>query len=251
MDSGEVKARGRLGGAFFLVLLIFAAVVIDAWFFGGGFLVSAEWRASRGLFTAGVLVVTLLLWLIVLRGSLQRETARTDEAVEVVRGAYWFVPALIAFVLLFATAAVLLGHTLPKYAHELGDQRLDTVPFLLAAAPGPERRGCHPAKATSPDFGEVTLCLPDRVATALPAGAEPAATVFVSGDRTRFGLSPRLYALQAPDEAATAPDPQPPADDSGFNLNEILEQLGVDSPSPDEPAQQPAPTIERGKEKNR
>lgn len=252
----EERARGGLSGSFLLVVLIFIAVVVDVWFFSEGFIVSNDWRANRGVWSGAVLVIAVLLWWMVLNAARRREVApSSDVAVEVVRGANWAFQPIVAFLLLFAASAILLSHTLPKYVHRLDDTERATVPFVIAEAPGPERRGCRPARATSPEFGAVTLCLPDRVASGLSADA----TVYVSGSRSRFGLDPQVYALQGPATPTPTPTPpttpQPTAKDDEFNLDDLLRQAFGDEPAV--PTTEPVPqtTVDvplRGtKDKNR
>ena len=258
--DGEQRARGGLSGSFLLVVLLFAVAVVDQWFFSDGFIVSNDWRANRGVFSIAVLVIAVLLWWMVLNAARRREVApSSDVAVEIVRGSNWAFQPIVAFILLFAAAGIMLGHTLPKYVHRIVDDPVRaTVPFVIAETPGPEKRGCRPAKAKSPDFGDVTLCLPDRVASGLAADA----TVYVSGRRTRFGLDPQTYALEGLATPTPQPEPQPVADDGeDFNLDDLLrdafgDQPALPTPAP-APTSVPAPTttvdieLRGGKDKNR
>jgi hypothetical protein len=238
-----------LSGVFVLVVLLCAVTIVDALFFNGGFIVSAAYKANRGLFVIGVLFVALILFALVYRAARRQEVAPSDVAIQTVRGGNWAAQPALAFLMLFVTAAIVLGHTLPKYAHRFIESgRNDTVPFLIADAPGPLKRGCHSARATSPDFGDVTLCLPERVASVATGG-----TVFVSGQRSRYGLTPRDYDLTA--DAApqasgieTAPD-TPSAEESVFDINRILEELGIDQPEPEDAS--PPPTMPQRGTKNR
>jgi hypothetical protein len=251
----EERARGGLSGSFLLVVLLFIAAVVDLWYFSNGFIVSNGWRANRGVWSIAVLIVAVLLWWAVLIAARRREVAPSSEvAVEVVRGTNWAIQPIFAFLLLFATAAIALSHTIPKYVHSIEGRQYTTVPFVIAEVPGDERRGCRPAKAKSPEFGDVTLCLPGRVASELTADA----TVYVSGERTRFGIEPMAYALQGPATPEPSPEPQPVvADEPEFNLDDFLRDAFGDGPAvPTPTVEPPQPTtvdvpLRGGKDKNR
>lgn len=218
MAQAEPTARRGMTFPFFLTLVLFIATLSDVWLGGAEFIPSLAYR-QQPYIAGGLIVFGLLLWLWVLAAA-RRRAARFEGPVEVARGSNGALQPILATIFIVSFINLAYSHTIPKWLNAFAAERVETETFVVAGAIDATRKGCLKAPATAERFGEVKLCIPDRIADE----AVPDRSLRVTGPASWFGLEAQRYDVADILGASTATE---------ISGGEILDGL----PAPAEPTE--------------
>jgi hypothetical protein len=236
MAQAEPTARRGMTFPFFLTLVVFIAVLCDVWLGETEFIPSLAYR-QQPYIAGGLIVFGVLLWLWVLSAARRRST-RFEGPVQVARGSNGALQPILATICIVSFVNLAYSHTIPKWLNAFTADRVSTETFVLAGAIEPSKRTCHLAPATAERFGDVKLCIPERLVDEV--AAVPDRSLRITGPASWFGIESQridVAGILGASDVKELPVDEPAG---GQTVEEILnDMIAADEPEP--PTQTPPP----------